>query len=87
MVRGTARSLAVIKLCLFLLSTASPVSPKSFLTGFIANAGANEVYGRPVGVAVLQNGSLLVADDASNTLWLVRCQAIERNDLQCNFQS
>jgi len=51
-----------------------PGEPEDFLTGFIANAGTNEVYGRPVGVAVLQNGSLLVADDASNTLWLVRAK-------------
>ena len=45
--------------------------PEDFLTGFIANAAENTVYGRPVGVTVLQNGSLLVADDASNTIWSV----------------
>lgn len=49
-----------------------PGKPEDFLTGFIANPDTNEVYGRPVGVAVLPNGTLLVADDASNTLWLVR---------------
>lgn len=43
--------------------------PEDFLTGFIANE--KDVYGRPVGVTVLQDGSLLVADDASNTLWRV----------------
>lgn len=43
--------------------------PEDFLTGFIANE--KDVYGRPVGVAVLQDGSLLVADDASNTLWRI----------------
>lgn len=42
---------------------------EDFLTGFIANAAKSEVYGRPVGVAVLSNGSLLVVDDSSNTLW------------------
>jgi len=45
--------------------------PEDFLTGFIADAGKSEVYGRPVGVAVLPDGSMLVADDASNTLWRV----------------
>jgi len=52
-----------------------PGKPEDFLTGFIGNISENEVYGRPVGVAVLQNGTLLVADDASNTLWLVRAKA------------
>lgn len=45
--------------------------PQDFLTGFVANAETAEVYGRPVGVAVLPDGSLLVADDTSNTLWRV----------------
>ena len=45
--------------------------PEDFLTGFIADISKDEVYGRPVGIAVLQDGSLLVADDASNTIWRV----------------
>lgn len=45
--------------------------PEDFLHGFIANSSKSEVYGRPVGVAVLSDGSLLVADDASNILWKV----------------
>jgi len=44
---------------------------EDFLTGFIVEGGKSEVYGRPVGVAVLNDGSLLVADDAGNTLWRV----------------
>ena len=44
---------------------------EEFLTGFIANAEAAEVYGRPVGLAVLRDGSLLVADDAGNKIWRV----------------
>lgn len=44
---------------------------ETFLTGFIANADKNEVYGRPVGVAVLPDGSVLVADDAGNLIWKV----------------
>jgi glucose/arabinose dehydrogenase len=46
--------------------------PEVFMDGFIKDKEASTVYGRPVGVEVLQDGSLLVADDASNTLWLVR---------------
>jgi glucose/arabinose dehydrogenase len=45
--------------------------PEDFLTGFIADTSKNKVYGRPVGVAVLQDGSLLVADDASNIIWKI----------------
>jgi glucose/arabinose dehydrogenase len=43
--------------------------PEDFLTGFIANEATKEVYGRPCGVAVLPDGSLLVADDAGNKIW------------------
>jgi glucose/arabinose dehydrogenase len=46
--------------------------PEDFLTGFIANEENSEVYGRPAGVAVMQDGSLLVADDASNTIWRIQ---------------
>ncbi len=46
--------------------------PEDFLTGFIAAEGKNDVYGRPVGLAVLDDGSLLVTDDASNTIWRVK---------------
>lgn len=48
------------------------VKPERFLTGFIKDAGAGEVYGRPVGVFVNSSGNLLVTDDAGNTIWLVR---------------
>jgi glucose/arabinose dehydrogenase len=48
-----------------------PGKPEDFLTGFIADESKNEVYGRPVGVTVLADGSLLVADDAANTIWKV----------------
>jgi glucose/arabinose dehydrogenase len=42
-----------------------------FLTGFIADLEDEKVYGRPVGLAMLSDGSLLVTDDASNTIWRV----------------
>lgn len=45
--------------------------PEDFLTGFIADAAAKTVYGRPCGLAQLADGSLLVADDAGNTIWRV----------------
>ena len=45
--------------------------PEDFLTGFIANEAKSHVFGRPVGVAVLPDGSLLVADDTANTIWRI----------------
>ncbi|HEY0097119.1 MAG TPA: PQQ-dependent sugar dehydrogenase, partial [Archangium sp.] len=45
--------------------------PEDFLTGFIAHPEKSEVHGRPVGLAVLPDGALLVADDSSNTVWRV----------------
>ena len=46
-----------------------PAKPEPFLEGFIKSQ--DEVHGRPVGVAVLQDGSLLVADERGNRLWRV----------------
>jgi glucose/arabinose dehydrogenase len=45
--------------------------PQDFLTGFIADESKSEVFGRPVGVAMMKDGSLLVADDAGNTVWRI----------------
>lgn len=45
--------------------------PQDFLTGFVADLDKERVYGRPVGVVVLPDGSLLVTDDASDVVWRV----------------
>lgn len=45
--------------------------PQDFLTGFIADEEKSEVYGRPVGLALLQDGSMLVADDGGGVIWRV----------------
>ena len=42
--------------------------PVDVLTGFLVNG---KYYGRPVGVAIGADGSLLVADDVGNTVWRV----------------
>jgi len=42
---------------------------EDFLTGFLTPNG--DVWGRPVGVAVAPDGSLLVSDDGSGSLWRV----------------
>ena len=45
--------------------------PEDFLTGFIVDPLKDEVYGRPVCVAILADGSMLVTDDVSNLIWRV----------------
>ncbi len=42
---------------------------EDFLTGFVTADG--QVWGRPVGVAVAQDGALLVTDDGSQSIWRV----------------
>ncbi len=49
-----------------------PQAPKDFLTGFIADEEAGEVYGRPVCVTVATDGSLLVNDDDSGIIWRIK---------------
>jgi glucose/arabinose dehydrogenase len=44
---------------------------EDFLTGFIADSAKQEVHGRPVGIAVAKDGSILVADDSGNKIWQV----------------
>jgi glucose/arabinose dehydrogenase len=42
---------------------------EDFVTGFVTKDG--QVWGRPVGVAVASDGSLMVTDDGSNSIWRV----------------
>jgi glucose/arabinose dehydrogenase/mono/diheme cytochrome c family protein len=42
---------------------------EDFLTGFVVDNG--HVWGRPVGVTVAPDGSLLVTDDGSNSIWRI----------------
>ena len=42
---------------------------EDFLTGFVLPDGT--VWGRPVGITVASDGSLLVSDDGSNSVWRV----------------
>ena len=45
---------------------------QDFLTGFVLPNG--DAWGRPVGVTVAPDGSLLVSDDGSNSIWRVSYQ-------------
>lgn len=42
---------------------------EDFMTGFVIDA--DTVWGRPVGVAVAQDGALLVSEDGNDTIWRV----------------
>jgi glucose/arabinose dehydrogenase len=43
---------------------------EDFVTGFVVDNG--HVWGRPVGITEAQDGSLLVTDDGSNSIWRIR---------------
>jgi glucose/arabinose dehydrogenase len=45
-----------------------------FVTGWMRDPSSREVWGRPVGLLVLPDGSLLVADDGANKIWRVTYQ-------------
>ncbi|GHA49112.1 sorbosone dehydrogenase [Salinimicrobium marinum] len=51
-----------------------PQQPEDFLTGFIANEERSTVYGRPVCVTTMPDGSLLVNDDDANIIWKVSAE-------------
>jgi glucose/arabinose dehydrogenase len=46
---------------------------QDFLTGFVVSD--REVWGRPVGLAVMHDGSLLVSEDGNGTIWRVTYRA------------
>lgn len=47
-------------------------APEDFVTGWHLSDTPNTVWGRPVGVTVARDGSLLVADDGGGKIWRVR---------------
>ena len=45
--------------------------PRPFLTGFMVSPDSKDVWGRPVGVAQLADGSLLMSDDGGKKIWKI----------------
>ncbi len=45
--------------------------PQDFLTGFMLDPDKREVWGRPVGLLQMPDGSLLVSEDGGNKIWRV----------------
>ena len=46
--------------------------PVPFMTGLVPDPSKSEVYGRPVGVAVAPDGSLLVSDDGAGVIYRIK---------------
>jgi glucose/arabinose dehydrogenase len=53
--------------------------PTAFFSGLVPDPAGKDVYGRPVGVAVDQGGSLLVSDDGEKLIWKVSYQREREN--------
>jgi glucose/arabinose dehydrogenase len=49
-----------------------PGAIEDFLTGFVVDTNANSKWGRPTGITVAPDGSLLVSDDGGNRIWRIR---------------
>jgi glucose/arabinose dehydrogenase len=45
---------------------------EDFLTGFVVDPAMVTKWGRPVGVTMIRDGSLLVGDDAGNKIWQIK---------------
>jgi glucose/arabinose dehydrogenase len=45
--------------------------PRDFLSGWMLAPDKREVWGRPVGLLVLPDGSMLVSEDGNNTVWRI----------------
>jgi len=45
--------------------------PATFFSGFVPDPRGKDVYGRPAGVAIAPDGSLLISDDGRNRIWRV----------------
>ena len=63
------------KLAFFPMSGGKPGPLEDFMTGFLTSDGSGgeqiERWGRPVGVTVARDGSLLVSDDGGNRIWKI----------------
>ncbi len=46
-------------------------SYEEFVSGWLPDENSNEVWGRPVGLLFLPDGSLLITDDGANKVWRV----------------
>jgi glucose/arabinose dehydrogenase len=45
--------------------------PREFLSGFMLGPDKREVWGRPVGLLQLPDGSVLMSEDGGNKIWRI----------------
>lgn len=45
--------------------------PQPFFSGFVPDPASRQVYGRMVGIAVADDGSLLISDDGQKLIWRI----------------
>jgi glucose/arabinose dehydrogenase len=57
----------------------SPGYYEDFLTGFLLNPSIPTTWGRPVGLLVLPDGSLLVTEEANNRIYRIQYTGIQEN--------
>ena len=50
---------------------------EDFLTGFLPDPDKDVAYGRPVSLAVTEDGALLVSDDTGNMIWRVAYEKVD----------
>jgi glucose/arabinose dehydrogenase len=73
---GTAIALLVTRLCLFpSIAVDLKATTKDFLTGFLLNPAQPTTWGRPVGLLVLPDGSLLFTEEANNRIYRIQYQS------------
>ncbi len=67
------------KVVFFPMNNGRPGPLEDFMTGFLTNDGSGgeqiERWGRPVGVTVARDGSLLVSDDGGHRIWKISATA------------
>ena len=44
---------------------------EDFITGWLPDENSREVWGRPVGLLMLRDGSMLITDDGAKKIWRV----------------
>jgi glucose/arabinose dehydrogenase len=56
--------------------------PRPFLTGFMLSPDSKEVWGRPVGLLQLPDGSMLMTDDGGKKIWRIAYKANQTSAAQ-----
>jgi glucose/arabinose dehydrogenase len=54
--------------------------PRDFLTGWMISPQSKDVWGRPVGVLEMKDGSLLVSDDGGKKIWRISYRGNQRGN-------